>query len=38
MASAKKYNDGSGINVQTAVHFACTVNFYLLHKIFAITP
>lgn len=36
-SSAKKYNDGSGIHVQTAVYFTCTVNFYLLHKIFVIT-
>lgn len=37
MASAKKYNDSSGINVQTAVYFAPTVNLYLLHKVVGIT-
>lgn len=37
MASAKKYNNSSGIHVQTAVYFASTVKLYLLHKIFGIT-
>lgn len=37
MVSAKKYNDSSAINVQTAVYFASTVNLYLLPKVFGIT-